>query len=783
MCANGPRKSLLIRAVLTALFCLGQLSLAYAAEQGKVTAGYNLERLRARRREAVNAVEERKKQVQSRIRHFERSCDPRLYDPRAQVPKGKKYPIPASAKSHRTWAEYVGWLMCSSEQKHLQRASAILKVISTQQDWRGTLGSHYSLMPILMAFPASKGQLDKDARQAYEAALKERFKKRPCGYQVGLGDDASFGVGSRVYRDAFSCLLAGQMLGMPETFEYGRKCISRIRWAAANRFVGPYNNQMYGPFFFDSVSAIIRFVDDWPSVLDALMLEGRLFLQQALMYHQPTGWNTGPETGRPSSAIMPILGVAYEPVRERRGVGTRYPYLFINPVLPDYLKPIMDQNPSPFTARFTARTGGDVVIHRSAGFSLATQESPSVLQAPTRYTNAPMGLPRILYKKPGGGCGEIDIVATEQLKGGPVSNYGQWFFLQRAGTLIGFYDYPYRRWTLRGRKYLPHEPVSALGVSVFFPKSMQVFVVSPTAGKPRWETPAMKPVWSGSPVDLNPGDMVAAQEGEVFVALHILESGDLGRQVQARVIPASAFRGTGWWRSPSGKATEVMMYTYEGALRTFDTRTLKRDNRCAFVLQLGDTSTHADFEKFVRAAASLRVSDTGHRGDKRRTVALSGWSHTMKLTYDPASRRIVEKTIDGSAPAPTNLECPLGRWSGKGRVTVKDASVSTTPSAPVYLFNTDRTYAVWKFVARPATVSLNTKGGRIEVSGMGVGQIVYRPEGDPALEVFTGRKGSLKFEGRAKAGASVEWNAVPIRTVPKQDGPVSFTIQSPRPKG
>ncbi|MDP6503635.1 MAG: hypothetical protein QF886_08475, partial [Planctomycetota bacterium] len=489
---------------------------------GKVR--FDLKRLRKERRDAVDAKTRAhlKERVQSEFNHFNYHADPRLFDPGAKVPENRTYSIKAELKSHRSYSRYVGTLLDTEDPAKIERAGKILTAMSTLPEWveKSPLASHYSLLPILRTYPTRRHLLKKEARENYEAMLRKLFTQNPQGNYKASVDDSSVTLnsGSRIYRDAATCSILGQMLEMPETLEYGLGAVARIRRIADAYPISQYNNQMYGQFFIESMAMMIQHVDHWPSVVSAMLLEERAFMTQALMFHHPTRSHTGPETGRPATALLRYFSKAYPPALETYGIEALDTVDF--GTLPDYLAALTENNVNPMTARFTATANTlrqvDVVVHKTSEYSMASQSEPDSLAAPQRYNHTSECQPELHYRRADNSVGRIVLRASEQTEVEWISDYGQFFGLQHGSKLIGFYSSYYPHWTIQGKKTVPREPARIIGTSFFVPESMELFIGSEKA---------LINVALDQPSEFQSGDMVFGREAGTYFALRILETG------------------------------------------------------------------------------------------------------------------------------------------------------------------------------------------------------------------------------------------------------------------
>lgn len=749
---------------------------------------YDLQRFRAQRQNRATGAEPlaiRQRRVRNKIPRYQSMCDPRLYDPGFKVPPGKPYAVGPTPKGYREWARYAGILLDSDDPAHIRRAGRILRAMSTRPDWvKGRLlQSHYSLLPILRVYPAQRHRLDEPARTSYEARLRQLFQQRPTGAYNASADDASVvrNSSSRIYRDASTCSIVGQMLGLPKTLAYGLGAVARIRRVANANPICMYNDQMYGPFHIESMAQVVQYVDHWPSVISALLLEERAFMTQALMFHRPTTEHTGPEVGRPARTTMGFLGTVYPPARKKWGAVLS---VGLNLDFPDYLSALADQEVNPFTARFTvtskALRHAEVVVHRTREFAMASQSEPEAFAAPQRYNHTAEAQPVMLYRRENAPAGRIVIRATEQTQAGLVANFGQLFALQHRSKLVGFYAYHYPHWTIKGKKYLPRAAVRLVATSLFVPASMRLVVARPDGKADAHGHKAFRsgPVDPHKPTEVQPGDIILGQDARTYVAVIPLESGDLvGRSAQAPrrrhacILPKRRVRTPDWWAGPEQPSYEILITAYEatrdGECRTFSPEQLRKDNRCAFAIEMGDQDAYAGFDVFRTHIQSTRVTDSGHRGLGQRTVEYRSGNDALRLAYQPDRNRITQRQVNGHEPRNTHVECPLANWSDTGTVVTGRARLTTRPGVPVYLFSTGRgTHAVWKLGARPATLRLGVPEGWIEAREFPIGKLVYRPGAKPVLRVFSSDSAEIRLKAGTPSEPVFEWNARAIRARP-----------------
>ena len=105
------------------------------------------------------------------------------------------------------------------------------------------------------------------------------------------------------------------------------------------------------------------------------------------------------------------------------------------------------------------------------------------------------------------------------------------------------------------------------------------------------------------------------------------------------------------------------------------------------------------------------------------------------------------------------LSLCANRCSPRGKMCTGEATLTTEPPVPVFLFNTGTgVYTVWKLGSEPAMLRLETPEGTIEAVQIPFGKLVYRPGEKEVLEVFTSDWAEVRMTS-APEDAIYEWNA------------------------
>ena len=716
--------------------------------------------------------------------------DSRMWDP------ASTWTPPERVRGHNeptrgNFSAYLGMAVACLEsgEPHLERVGEkIVNALATRPRWRKHFADeyvhHYGLIQLLCAYLKRAHTWKEESRRNLLGALADGLKPYP--WESARCNVDSVGP----VRQALVANVAGKLVGDERMLNYGAKQID-LMLSSANAGV-VFEKSVpggYGIIMLDTLSQLTSFAPDWPIAVKCMLLEETYLWRNAARFHPATYRVAGPfvyattQSGaqglHPESRMsmmnkMLAPGEMWPPFHYTGAHTIQGEFGFTDTIAalarkgcgapPGKVPPprlgmpgftvrtrtsasVPEPGPDKHSAEGPRYRAVDCVSFLTREYALGSMAEPRFLDENTRgrhwpvvltfRTNGKMGFKRLTVR-----CstqGPLDFKTRPDSGKHPELVHT----LQDGGRLIAVYD------THRWISSASHERLSTkVQVYEFSDGALeQVWIDDPAKGR-RGSAPVL---WRAPfREEVKPGQVVLVRDTDTFIAIWPLAPHNFGRREAVRLE-----RKDGWF--------VLRMITYEGPKRTFSKDELRKNNRCAFAMEVGDKTQFESFDAFRDHVNRVAISD-------KRSVDADGWptraityvapKKRMRMVYSAREQKAVVREVDGGEPPSYVFDSDMAKRRDDGRGQVGHATVTAQPAVPLYLAvdQARQVYAILKLDTTPSTVTLQTPAGRLVANGFPQGKIVLRPQGTPALEVFTYTPAKVRLSAKLAPGAKLLWN-------------------------
>lgn len=262
------------------------------------------------------------------------------------------------------------------------------------------------------------------------------------------------------------------------------------------------------------------------------------------------------------------------------------------------------------------------------------------------------------------------------------------------------------------------------------------------------------------------GQTIFIEDDPVYVAIVPLEATDLGRADEVTLAEANSH-------------LIVSAYNFQSETESHIEPERINAARSGFVIEMAGAHEFDTFDDFRRHMAGTRVTQS--EADGVWNVAYESGNDTLEIALrvaDKHTRRdsVVRRKVNGTSPElPDGIlrDSPCIVQGTTGELEKGGARLLFEAGLPLWLL-ADPVEDAWEIVnpnpdEEPCDVRLETAHGTVAVENFGMGRILFRPEGDPAVTIDTVSPTTIHYP--ATVTGALLLNGQTVEPVPsEQDG-------------